>query len=420
MKYCSTRDHSISYDFGSAVISGLAPDGGLFVPTEKIALGKDWGETLPDVAHSFLKHYVGDVISDERLAEIIQDALNFEIPLVEIEPGVYVLELFHGPTLAFKDVGARFMGRILPELSGDGSEVVVLVATSGDTGGAVANGLLNVPGVKVVVLYPKGKVSPLQEKQFASLGANVHALCVDGVFDDCQRLVKGAFADKDITSRMNLTTANSINIARWIPQAVYYLWMYKQLQKRPVISVPSGNFGNFTAGILAYKAKMPARRFIAACNINDTVPRYLESGSYEPKPSIQTIANAMDVGDPSNFERLLYLFEGKKADMDRVCFGAAYTDEQIRDIITDCYKRNGYLLDPHGACGYQALMDNLVGNESGVFMATAHPAKFAGVYKEIGIDTPLHPTLESLRDKPLLSEQMSNDPNALKDILLAL
>jgi threonine synthase len=195
--------------------------------------------------------------------------------------------------------------------------------------------------------------------------------------------------------------------------------MYKQLQKRPVISVPSGNFGNFTAGILAYKAKMPARRFIAACNINDTVPRYLESGSYEPRPSIQTIANAMDVGDPSNFERLLYLFEGKKADMDRVCFGAAYTDEQIRDIISDCYERNGYLLDPHGACGYQALMDNLVGNESGVFMATAHPAKFASVYNQIGIDTPIHPTLESLRDKPLLSQQMPNDPGALKDFLLS-
>jgi threonine synthase len=317
-------------------------------------------------------------------------------------------------------VGARFMGRILPEVSGDGKEVVVLVATSGDTGGAVANGLLNVPGVKVVVLYPKGKVSPLQEKQFASLGANVTALCVDGVFDDCQRLVKGAFADQQITGRINLTTANSINIARWIPQAVYYLWMYKQLQKRAVISVPSGNFGNFTAGILAYKAKMPARRFIAACNINDTVPRYLESGSYEPRPSIQTVANAMDVGDPSNFERLMYLFGGDKDVMDRICSGAAYTDVQIKRIMSDCYERNGYLLDPHGACGYQALLDNLRGNESGVFMATAHPAKFARVYKDIGIETPVHPTLEALRDKPLLSQQMPNDARALKDILLTL
>lgn len=417
VKFCSTRDNSIQSRFSNAVLQGLAPDGGLFVPSNIPSIDHSkWQDcsSLAECGRAFIPHFVEGEMSDEQLDAIIDEALNFEIPLVEVEENIYSLELFHGPTLAFKDVGARFMGRMLPVFNQGNDEALVLVATSGDTGGAVANGLYNVPGVRVVVLYPEGKVSPLQEKQFASLGGNITALAVDGVFDDCQRLVKTAFEDKEITGQYNLTTANSINIARWLPQAIYYFWMYAQLGEAPVVSVPSGNFGNFTAGFLANKTGLPIKRFIAACNANDTIPQYLISGEYHAKPSVETVANAMDVGDPSNFERLLYLFN-ENTDIQRKEIGSAsYTDAEILETIKDCKERTEYLLDPHGACAYRALKEQLKVGEKGVFLATAHPAKFSEVYTNIGMEEPRHPTLEALRDKTVLSHKISANLDDLK------
>ena len=423
MQYRSTRSADINKGFAGAVIDGLAPDGGLYVPDHIPAMSHDEitsARSLPELAHRFLTPYTADALSTDRLRDICEDAFNFEIPLVEVEKGIYSLELFHGPTLAFKDVGARFMGRVLPECNASDEEITVLVATSGDTGGAVANGLYGVDGVRVVVLYPDGKVSPLQEKQFAALGGNVQALAVDGVFDDCQRLVKAAFKDPQITQRLRLTTANSINIARWIPQAIYYLWAYKQLGEAPVFSVPSGNFGNFTAGVLAWRTGLPVDQFVAACNANDTVPSYLLSGEYRPQPSVETVANAMDVGDPSNFERLTLLFDHDIEAVRSIARGVAYPDEEILKTIRDCHSRTGYLLDPHGACGYRAIITSAETSKhaANVFLATAHPAKFAEVYYSIGMTRPIHPRLEALRERPLLATAIPNDLKVLRDILL--
>jgi len=420
VRYCSTRDRSVSTGFSEAVLQGLVPDGGLYVPdTVPVIPGSVLmrDSRLADRAFQFMQPFVDGEIADETLKLILDDALNFPIPLIEVEENIYSLELFHGPTLAFKDIGARFMGRVLPLLNKGKKDLVVLVATSGDTGGAVANGLFNVPGVRVVVLYPEGKVSPLQEKQFASLGGNVQALAVDGVFDDCQRLVKSAFDDKEIMETYHLTTANSINIARWLPQAIYYFHMYAQLGENAVVSVPSGNLGNFTAGFLAYKSGLPVRRCISACNANDTFPQYLISDNYKAKPSVETVANAMDVGDPSNFERFNYFQENNKDDIRKFISGVSYSDKEILETISDCHARTNYLLDPHGACGYRALKEQLLPGEKGVFMATAHPAKFAEIYAQIGMDRPRHEVLEALRDKPVQSLRISSNLRDLRSFL---
>ena len=423
MHFLSTRGSDHDTSFQDAVKKGLAVDGGLYFPSRVPAISMDEFErgsaSLPEIALRILKEYTGSLFSQEALLNLLQDALNFPIPLVEVEENIFSLELFHGPTLAFKDIGARCFGRILPNCNTSGELVHVLTATSGDTGGAVANGLYGIEGVRALVLYPKNKVSPLQERQFATLGGNITAIAVDGVFDDCQRLVKSAFADEEIRANLTITTANSINIARWLPQVVYYYWMYKQIGQECVISVPSGNLGNLTAGILAGKMGLPHNRFIAACNANDTVHRYLDSGQYLPHPSIQTVANAMDVGDPSNFERLLALYA---KDYDRIHDALSsfnYSDGQIVRTIARCYNENGYLLDPHGACGYQALKDSLRPGETGVFLATAHPAKFAEVYASAGIEEPKHPVLEGLRHKEVLSESIGSSLDDLRQLLLS-
>jgi len=420
VRYCSTRNTSVSNRFSEAVLKGLVSDGGLYVP-ERVPVVPDSvlknDAVLAECGYEFMRPYVDGEIPDMMLKSLLVDALNFPIPLVEVEENIFSLELFHGPTLAFKDIGARFMGRVLPLFRQDKDEIVVLVATSGDTGGAVANGLLNVPGVRVIVLYPNGKVSPLQEKQFAALGGNVQALAVDGVFDDCQRLVKAAFDDAEMMEKYYLTTANSINIARWLPQAIYYFYMYGQLGEEAVVSVPSGNLGNFTAGILAYKSGLPVKRFISSCNANDTFPHYLYSGKYRAKPSIETIANAMDVGDPSNFERYSYLLKNDNNHIHNIITGTSYSDREILETITNCFKRTGYLLDPHGACGYRALKDQLKKGEKGVFLGTAHPAKFAEIYTNIGMKQPKHEALEALRHKPVRSRQVSTELNDLKSFL---
>ena len=420
MRYCSTRDTSLSTGFSEAVLQGLAPDGGLYVPGTVPIVSRSIMKSesaLADIGYDFMQPFINGEITDDALRTVISDALNFPIPLVEVDENIHSLELFHGPTLAFKDIGARFMGRVLPLFNHGNEELVVLVATSGDTGGAVANGLFNVPGVRVVVLYPEGKVSPLQEKQFAALGGNVQALAVDGVFDDCQRLVKAAFDDKDLMETHHLTTANSINIARWLPQAIYYFHMYAQLGEEAVISVPSGNLGNFTAGILAYMAGLPVKRFISACNANDTFPQYLISNNYYAKPSIETVANAMDVGDPSNFERFNYFRKNDNTGLNELVSGTSYSDREILQTITECHARSGYLLDPHGACGYRALKEQLMPGEKGVFFATAHPAKFAETYTEIGMQEPRHEKLDVFHDKSVRSRRISSNLNDLKSVL---
>ena len=317
------------------------------------------------------------------MKQIVYDTLNFDVPLVHVKDCIYSLELFHGPTLAFKDVGGRFMARLLGYfIRKEGKrQVNVLVATSGDTGSAVANGFLGVEGIHVYVLYPKGKVSEIQEKQFTTLGQNITALEVEGTFDDCQALVKSAFMDKDLNEHLQLTSANSINVARFLPQAFYYFYAYAQLKKagkadNAVICVPSGNFGNITAGLFGKKMGLPVKRFIAANNKNDIFYQYLQTGQYSPRPSVATIANAMDVGDPSNFARVLDLYGASHAAISAGITGAAYTDEQIRETVKKTYEDTHYLLDPHGACGYRALEEGLQPGETGVFLETAHPAKF--------------------------------------------
>jgi threonine synthase len=329
-------------------------------------------------------------IPADVLRNIVNDALNFDVPLVPVSENIYSLELFHGPTLAFKDVGARFMARLLGYfIRKDGKQQVnVLVATSGDTGSAVANGFLGVDGIHVYVLYPKGKVSEIQEKQFTTLGQNITAIEVDGTFDDCQSLVKQAFLDEELNRRMKLTSANSINVARFLPQAFYYFYAYAQLKKtgraeNVVVSVPSGNFGNITSGLFGKRMGLPVSRFIAANNRNDIFYKYLQTGSYAPKPSVATIANAMDVGDPSNFARVLALYGGSHDDIVADISGATYSDADIRDTMRQVYAKTGYVLDPHGACGYRALAEQLKPGEVGVFLETAHPAKFLSTVEPI-------------------------------------
>ena len=382
--YYSTNGRAPLADLRKAVVKGLAEDRGLYMPERIPPLPKDFlrgsfVETSCVVAEAFF----GEDIPSEELHRIVEETLSFDCPLVEVEPGIYALELFHGPTLAFKDVGARFMARMLRHFTDGAGDINVLVATSGDTGSAVANGFLGVEGIRVFVLYPKGKVSPIQECQFTTLGRNITALEIDGTFDDCQALVKAAFMDSELNAAMRLTSANSINVARFLPQAFFYFRAYEQLGGSPVCAVPSGNFGNICSALFGKRMGLPIQRFIAANNANSVFYDFLQTGIYQPRPSVQTIANAMDVGDPSNFARIWDLYghspEAIRADIS----GATYSDAQIASTIRDCYARTGYLLDPHGACGYRALKEGLRPGETGFFCETAHPAKFKDTVERI-------------------------------------
>lgn len=355
------------------------------------------GLSFQEIAYTVADAFFGEDVEQDALKGIVYDTLQFDCPIKHVEGDIYSLELFHGPTLAFKDVGARFMARLLQYfIKQEGaSQTNVLVATSGDTGSAVANGFLGVDGIHVYVLYPHGKVSRIQESQFTTLGRNITALEIDGVFDDCQRLVKNAFMDDDLNRHLRLTSANSINVARFLPQAFYYFYAYAQLKRigkadQLVVCVPSGNFGNITAAMFAREMGLPIKRLVAANNANDIVYQYLKTGEYHPLASKQTIANAMDVGDPSNFARIYDMYKGSHDAIAKVMAGAAYTDEQIRQAMRNCYRQNGYVLDPHGACGYQALKELLEDGETGVFCETAHPAKFKQTVEEaIGAEVPI-------------------------------
>jgi threonine synthase len=406
MKYYSTNKKAPMATLQEAVVKGLAGDRGLYMPERIKKLPKEFYDTIDqrsfqEIAYTVADAFFGEDVDAESLRKIVYDTLSFDCPVVKVNDNIYSLELFHGPTLAFKDVGARFMARLLQYFIRQDSQdlVNVLVATSGDTGSAVANGFLGVEGIHVYVLYPKGKVSPIQECQFTTLGKNITALEIDGVFDDCQALVKQAFLDQELNQRMRLTSANSINVARFLPQAFYYFNAYARMKAlgkadQLVICVPSGNFGNITAGLFGHEMGLPVKRFIAANNANDIFYQYLQTGKYEPKPTRQTLANAMDVGDPSNFARVYDLYSGSHERITSYIGGATYTDPQIRETMAACYQKTGYLLDPHGACGYRALSELLQPGETGVFCETAHPAKFKEKVDEIvGIDTEIPPRL---------------------------
>ena len=394
MRYYSLNHNSKHTSFKNAVIRGLAPDRGLYFPNKIPKLSKKFFEdiehiSVPEMAFQIIKPYVGKEINDKKLLSIVTETLDFEFPIVEITDNIAAFELFHGPTLAFKDVGARFMARALGHFSkGMEDNTTVLVATSGDTGGAVANGFLGVDGVEVKILYPKGKISEIQEKQITTLGQNITALEVDGVFDDCQEMVKAAFLDPSLT-KMNLTSANSINVARWLPQMFYYFIAYRSLKnknKKFVFSVPSGNFGNICAGVMAQQMGLPIDHFIASTNSNDSVPRYLKTGNFEPLQTIQTISNAMDVGNPSNFIRIQKIFNNDIFRMKKIISGYSYSDIETKKSLIEIYKKNGYIADPHGAVGFLGLKEYLSQQNKdhyGVFLETAHPVKFIDSVEKI-------------------------------------
>ncbi|WP_298882297.1 threonine synthase [uncultured Polaribacter sp.] len=390
MNYYSLNHKSPISTFKNAVVNGIAPDRGLYFPETITPLSKDFIENIGnysnhEIAFEVIKQFVGDEIPTDKLKEIIAETVSFDFPVVPVDNNIGSLELFHGPTMAFKDVGAKFMAKCLEYFNqGNKEEVTVLVATSGDTGGAVANGFLGAKGVNVVILYPSGKVSDIQEKQLTTLGQNITALEVDGVFDDCQEMVKTAFLDKEITR--TLTSANSINVARWLPQMFYFFFAYKELQKKNkdlVVSVPSGNFGNICAGIMAQKLGLPIKHFVASTNVNDTVPNYLKDGVYNPKPSKATISNAMDVGNPSNFIRIKELFNNDLEALKNAFSSYSFSDDATRKTMKDIYANSGYIADPHGAVGYLGLLKHgLQDNEYGIFLETAHPVKFLDVVEE--------------------------------------
>ena len=410
MNYYSTNGKAPIADLRKAVVKGLAEDRGLYMPEKIKILPKIFFDNIQDmsfqqIAYNVASAFFGDDVDLDAIQDIVYDTLSFDCPVVKVEDNIYSLELFHGPTLAFKDVGARFMARLLryftqKNQSSHNNLINVLVATSGDTGSAVANGFLGVEGIHVYVLYPKSKVSPIQECQFTTLGKNITAIEVDGVFDDCQALVKSAFMDEELNRHMMLTSANSINVARFLPQAFYYFNAYARMKAlgkadNLVMCVPSGNFGNICSALFGHAMGLPMKRFIAANNANDIVYKYLQTGKYEPKASVQTLANAMDVGDPSNFARIINLYsqnnkltdEATHHRITNLISGATYSDGQICETMRKCYAESGYILDPHGACGYQALADSLQEGETGVFCETAHPAKFKEKVDSIlGID----------------------------------
>ena len=429
MKYYSLNHSVPKVSFSEAVIRGLAPDRGLYFPERIDPLPQAFFETLEDQSHvdiakAAIEPFVGEEIPAEELESILEHVLDFDFPIVPINDRMATLELFHGPTMAFKDVGARFMARCLGHFNKKNKkQITVLVATSGDTGGAVANGFLNVEGIDVVILYPKGKVSDIQERQLTTLGRNIQALRVDGVFDDCQDMVKTAFLDSNLTDHIQLTSANSINVARWLPQLFYYLFAYRQVRrydKKIVFSVPSGNFGNICAGIVANRLGLPVHHFVAAVNSNDTIPQYLNTGTYKPKPSIPTISNAMDVGNPSNFIRIQQLY-GNVLDQMQTDFSSySFTDTQTRDAIREVFRKSGYICDPHGAVGYLGLKEyGLKANEYGIFLETAHPVKFLDTVEEtLNQKVTIPPQIQQLMDKGKMFTDISSY-SELKEFLLS-
>ena len=432
MIYYSTNKKAPVATLEKAVVKGLAEDRGLYMPEQIRQLPKEFFDNIQDMSFQELSYRVADAffgedVDAESLKRIVYDTLSFDCPVERVTDNIYSLELFHGPTLAFKDVGARFMARLLQyfiKKEGETNEVNVLVATSGDTGSAVANGFLGVEGIHVYVLYPKGKVSPIQECQFTTLGKNITAIEVDGVFDDCQALVKSAFMDEELNNHMKLTSANSINVARFLPQSFYYFNAYARMKAlgladNLVMCVPSGNFGNICSALFGRKMGLPVKRFIAANNANDIFYNYLQTGKYEPKASIQTLANAMDVGDPSNFARIYDLHNGSHEAITEYISGATYKDEQIRATMQQCYNETGYTLDPHGACGYQALKDLLNDSEVGVFCETAHPAKFKEKVDEIiGIDVEIPERLADFMKGTKQSVPLGKDFAGFKKFLM--
>ncbi|MBN4061903.1 MAG: threonine synthase [Flavobacteriales bacterium] len=436
MQYYSTNHQASHVPLKEAVLKGLPADNGLFMPETIPQLSAGFFDKISsfsfqEIAFEVSKTLLQDDLPENVLQNIVEDAINFDAPLVQIEENTFCLELFHGPTLAFKDFGARFMSRLMEHLLQDSKvELTILVATSGDTGSAVANGFLSVEGINVIILYPSRKVSEIQEKQLTTLGNNITSLEIEGTFDDCQQLVKQAFLDKELKEKLMLTSANSINIARLIPQSFYYFYAYAQLSKKNnvCVSVPSGNFGNLTAGLIAKKMGLPVSKFIASTNVNDIVPKYLETGLFEPKPSQKTLSNAMDVGNPSNFARMLELYKndpGKLGQNDVI--GFSFDDEQTKATIKSVYEKFNYLLDPHGAIGYLGLSEfrrqetgvRSLNEITGIFMETAHPAKFKDVVEEvIGEKIEIPERLQVCLQKEKQSTLLSNDFDELKDFLL--
>ena len=449
MQYYSTNHQSPKVSFKEATIQGQAPDKGLYFPEQIPMLSKELIENIgnysnEEIAYQVIAPYVGNTIPENELRRIVSETVNFDIPLIKITERISSLELYHGPTLAFKDIGARFMSRCLgyfvnhsATLKAQNKKVTVLVATSGDTGGAVANGFYEVDGVDVVILYPSGKVSSVQEKQLTTLGKNIHALEVSGTFDDCQQMVKQAFTDAELNEKLFLTSANSINVARWLPQQFYYFFAYKQWVNSsefipiqsggnggnlPVISVPSGNFGNICAGILAHVSGLPVQHFIAACNANDVVPAFMQTEKYEPKKAVATISNAMDVGNPSNFVRILEIFGHQFVDLKKVLSSTSITDKETSDTLKEVYQKEKYLLDPHGAVGYLALQRYLQNHETqkGIVLETAHPVKFYDVVETvIGEPVPIPGTIQQQLALQKKSTKIKADADLLKAFLLA-
>lgn len=436
MKYYSTNKIAPLASLEEAVVKGLASDRGLYMPEyieslDESVIANLKNQSFHEIACVVARTFFGEDIEPDVLDEIVKDTLSFDTPVVHVDDNIYSLELFHGPTLAFKDVGARFMARTLGYFIRKKGlrQVNVLVATSGDTGSAVANGFLGVPGIHVYVLYPKGKVSPIQECQFTTLGQNITALEIDGNFDDCQALVKAAFMDEALNKHMTLTSANSINVARFLPQAFYYFNAYAQLDRQGkadqlVVCVPSGNFGNITAGLFAYWMGLPIKRFVAANNRNDVFYEYLRTGVYTPKPSVPTLANAMDVGDPSNFARIMDLFSVYKDPYEKIrelisCH--RFLDEDITFVMKRVYNATGYVLDPHGACGYQGLVESaLTKEETGLFLETAHPAKFKSIVDRVlGIDLEIPNKLKAFMSGKKQSVNLGRDFDGFKQYLMS-
>ncbi len=432
MQFYSLHKKSPPVNFKDATINGQAPDKGLYFPETIPSIKKEWIDNIENIsneaiAFEVIKPYVGDTINETDLFSIVQETINFNIPLVKVTDNIFSLELYHGPTLAFKDIGARFMSRCLGHfVKGSDKKVTVLVATSGDTGGAVASGFYNVPGVDVVILYPSGKVSSVQEKQLTTLGNNIHALEVAGNFDDCQQMVKAAFMDEELNKKLFLTSANSINVARWLPQQFYYFFAYKQWKEKnnqPILSVPSGNFGNICAGLLANASGLPIKHFIAACNANDVVPQYFETENYQSKKAIATISNAMDVGDPSNFVRIMEIFQQQFSALKDKVSSCSISDTVTKETLLSVFKEQHYLLDPHGAVAYKALQDYLLNNpnDKGIILETAHPVKFYDVVEPI-INEAV-PIPESIKEQLKLEKKstlIGVGANELKSFFLGL
>ncbi|QES87543.1 threonine synthase [Rhizosphaericola mali] len=431
MQYYSLNKKAPNVDFAYAAVHGQAPDKGLYFPEFVPKLSQEFWDAFPtmskeEIGFAVMKNFVGESIPNNELKRIVAETINFDFPLVKIDENISSLELFHGPTLAFKDVGARFMSRCLGYFNkGKKENTTVLVATSGDTGGAVANGFLGVEGVNVVILYPSGKVSPIQELQLTTCGQNITALEVNGSFDDCQAIVKQAFMDEDLNKHLTLTSANSINVARWLPQQLYYFFAvqkwFKKYNEAPIICVPSGNFGNICAGIMAQQAGLPVKHFVAACNANDEVPKYFATGNYSPQMAVATISNAMDVGDPSNFVRILEIFNADYNSITEIISSVSVDDETTKATIKEVESRTNYVLDPHGAVAYKALSDYINANGgNGFLLETAHPVKFPNVVEEvIGRQIPIPEDAKYLFEKKKESTVINADFDAVKKWLLS-